>query len=285
MNVTAFLQVFVNGLEMGLIYALIALGFSLIYGVGRIMFCTHGEVYMVGAMSSYFLTMKLGLPFPLVLILVALGTGVFGLIIERFLFRQLRGNDFAIFVVSLALAMLVINLFSEVLGTVPVRTEELFTGGIAPMGVNLSINKLIVALISGGLILGAHFFFQRVKIGQSLRAVAQDPEAAALQGISINKTVSLTFFISLALAGIAGALVASVFVVSTGIGGAALLNTFVVVILGGIGSFPGAIAGGIFLGILHGVGGLFLGKFTYLISFVVVIIFLIVRPQGFFGQE
>ncbi|MGD0352378.1 MAG: branched-chain amino acid ABC transporter permease [Dehalococcoidia bacterium] len=283
--VTSLAQVFINALELGLIYALVALGFSLIYGVGSVIFCTHGEVYMVGAMSSYFLTTKLGLPFPLVLISVGLGTGVFGLLIERFLFRRLRGNDFAIFVVSLALAMVILNLFSEIFGTEPVRANELFSGYIAPMGVNLSLDKMIVALISVGLILGLHVFFQRVKVGQSMRAVAQDPEAAALQGISINKTVSLTFFLSLSLAGVAGVLVAPVFIINTGMGTSALMNTFVVVILGGIGSFPGAIAGGLFLGILHVVGGLFIGKFTFLLSFVAVIIFLVVRPQGFFGHE
>jgi branched-chain amino acid transport system permease protein len=283
--VTSLAQVFINALELGLIYALVALGFSLIYGVGRVIFCTHGEVYMVGAMSSYFLTTKLGLPFPLVLISVGLGTGVFGLLIERFLFRRLRGNDFAIFVVSLALAMVILNLFSEIFGTEPVRANELFSGYITPMGVNLSLDKMIVALISVGLILGLHVFFQRVKVGQSMRAVAQDPEAAALQGISINKTVSLTFFLSLSVAGVAGVLVAPVFIINTGMGTSALMNTFVVVILGGIGSFPGAIAGGLFLGILHVVGGLFIGKFTFLLSFVAVIIFLVVRPQGFFGHE
>jgi branched-chain amino acid transport system permease protein len=283
--VTSLAQVFINALELGLIYALVALGFSLIYGVGRVIFCTHGEVYMVGAMSSYFLTTKLGLPFPLVLISVGLGTGVFGLLIERFLFRRLRGNDFAIFVVSLALAMIILNLFSEIFGTEPVRANELFSGYITPMGVNLSLDKMIVALISVGLILGLHVFFQRVKVGQSMRAVAQDPEAAALQGISINKTVSLTFFLSLSVAGVAGVLVAPVFIINTGMGTSALMNTFVVVILGGIGSFPGAIAGGLFLGILHVVGGLFIGKFTFLLSFVAVIIFLVVRPQGFFGHE
>jgi branched-chain amino acid transport system permease protein len=283
--VTSLAQVFINALELGLIYALVALGFSLIYGVGRVIFCTHGAVYMVGAMSSYFLTTKLGLPFPLVLISVGLGTGVFGLLIERFLFRRLRGNDFAIFVVSLALAMIILNLFSEIFGTEPVRANELFSGYITPMGVNLSLDKMIVALISVGLILGLHVFFQRVKVGQSMRAVAQDPEAAALQGISINKTVSLTFFLSLSVAGVAGVLVAPVFIINTGMGTSALMNTFVVVILGGIGSFPGAIAGGLFLGILHVVGGLFIGKFTFLLSFMAVIIFLVVRPQGFFGHE
>jgi branched-chain amino acid transport system permease protein len=277
--------VFINGLEVGLIYALVALGFSLIYGVGRIIFCTHGEIYMVGAMSSYFLTMKLGLPFPVVLISVALGTGMLGFLFEKFLFRHLRGNDFSIFVVSLALAMLILTLFSELLGTQPVGITEPIPGYITPMGVNISIYKLLVGLTSGGLIVALHFFFRQAKLGQSIRAVAQDPEAAALQGISMNKTLSLTFVLSLALAGTAGVLVGPIYSVSSSMGTAALMNTFIVVIIGGIGSFPGAIAGGLLLGILQVFGGLLVGKFTFLISFVVIIIFLVVRPQGFFGHE
>lgn len=276
---------FINGLEVGLIYALVALGFSLIYGVGRIIFCTHGEIYMVGAMSSYFLTMKLGLPFPVVLISVALGTGLLGFLFEKFLFRRLRGNDFSIFVVSLALAMLVLTLFSQLLGTEPVGIREPIPGYITWMGINISIYKLLVGLTSGGLIVALHFFFQRAKLGQSIRAVVQDPEAAALQGISMDKTLSLTFVLSLALAGIAGVLVGPIYSVSSGMGTAALMNTFVVVIIGGIGSFPGAIAGGLSLGILQVFGGLLVGKFTFLVSFVVIIIFLVARPQGFFGHE
>ncbi len=282
---TSLTLVFINGLELGLIYALVALGFSLIYGVGGIIFCTHGEIYMVGAMSSYFLTMKLGLPFPVVLISVALGTGMMGFLFEKFLFRHLRGNDFSIFVVSLALAMLILTLFSELLGTQPVGVTEPIPGYITPMGVNISIYKLLVGLTSGGLIVALHFFFRQAKLGQSIRAVAQDPEAAALQGISMNKTLSLTFVLSLAVAGTAGALVGPIYSVSSSMGNAALMNTFIVVIIGGIGSFPGAIAGGLLLGILQVFGGLFVGKFTFLISFVVIIIFLVVRPQGFFGHE
>lgn len=277
--------VFINGLEVGLIYALVALGFSLIYGVGRIIFCTHGEIYMVGAMSSYFLTMKLGLPFPVVLISVALGTGLLGFLFEKFLFRRLRGNDFSIFVVSLALAMLVLTLFSELLGTQPVGIREPIPGYITWMDMKISIYKLLVGLTSGGLIVALHFFFQRVKLGQSIRAVAQDPEAAALQGISMDKTLSLTFVLSCALAGIAGVLVGPIYSVSSSMGTAALMNTFVVVIIGGIGSFFGAIAGGLLLGILQVMGGLLVGKFTFLVSFVVIIIFLVARPKGFFGHE
>lgn len=284
MSGVAIAQVIINGLELGLIYALIALGFSLIYGVGRIIFCTHGEIYALGAMASYLLVMTLDLPFVAALVLIALSTGLFGVLIERFLFRNLYGNIFNIFIVSLALAMIISNLLSETLGAQAVGVKGLFPGNISPMGVTLSVDKLVVALTSIVLILALDFFLRWAKMGQAIRAVAQNPEAASLQGIDTRKMLSLTFFLSLALAGTAGVLVAPIYFVNAPMGSSALLNTFIVVILGGLGSFPGAIAGGLFVGILQTAGGLFVGQYTFLFSFVVVIIFLIVRPQGFFGR-
>lgn len=277
-------QVIINGVEVGLLYALIAVGFSLIYGVGRIIFCAHGEIYMVGGVLTYFLIMKEGLPFPLVLILLPLVMGVFALIFDRFLFRHFYGDDFAIFIVSLALGIIIANSFLEVFGGTWVGVKEQIPGEINIMGMSLPLDKLVIALISIAIILALNFFFHRIKAGQAMRAVAQDPEAAALQGISKSAILSLTFFLSLALAAAAGVLMAPLYSVNSGMGSAALLNTFIVVIIGGVGSFPGAIAGGLFLGILHSVGGLFIGQLTYLVAFALIIVFLIVRPQGFFGR-
>ncbi len=285
MQVAQVAIVIINGLELGLLYALIALGFSLIYGVGRIMFCTHGEIYMLGALAAWFLIENVGLPFGLVLLLVLLGSGVVGLIFDRFL-RPLYTNTFAVFVITLSLATVISSTSLELFGGQSLGVKEPLTGFVSLMGISLPIMKLVVALISALLIVALHFFFSRVKAGQAIRAMAQNPEGAALQGIDKNRTVSLTFFLALATAGIAGVLMLPIYFVDASMGGSALLTTFIVVILGGIGSFPGAIAGGLFVGMLRSVGGLFMsGQITYLISFVVVVVFLVVRPRGFFGHE
>ena len=278
-------QAVVNGLELGLIYALVAIGFSLIYGTAKIIFCAHGEVYMVGAMASYYLISHQGMPFFLVLVLVMLGTGTFGLIVDRVLIRRLYGQDLNIFLVSLGLAIIIASTFLLIFGASAKGLKPPFPGLINVIGINLSVNKLMVALISIVLILALHFFFHRVKKGQSIRAYAQDPEAAALQGISINRTVPITFFISLTFAGGAGVLVAPIYFADVFMGTPALLNTFIVVILGGIGSFPGAIVGGLFLGLLTCVGSIFIGELSFILSFLIIIIFLIIKPQGFFGHE
>ncbi len=278
-------QTFINGLELGLIYALMAIGFSLIYGTAKIIFCTHGEIYMIGGMAAYFLVSQEGLPYFPALIFIMLSLGIFGLVIDRVLFRRLYGNDLSIFMASIGLAIVLSSVFLLIFGGQSRGIGSPFHGAIKVMGIHFSVNKLIVALISIGIILILHFFFHKVKAGQAVRAYAQDPEAAALQGISANRTVPLTFFVSLSVAGGAGVLVAPVYFADVFMGTPSLLNTFIVVILGGIGSFPGAIAGGLFLGILHSFGSLFIGELSFLLSFIIIIIFLIIRPQGFFGHE
>jgi len=285
MSGTILAQILINGVELGLLYALIALGFSLIYGVGRIIFCAHGEIYMIGGVLTYFLIMKLHLPFVVAFIALPLAISIFAFLIERFLFRHFYGNDFAVFIVSLALGVIIANSFLRIFGGTWVGVRSPIEGNLDLFGMSLPMDKIVVALVSIALILGLHFFFSRVKLGQAVRAVAQDPEAATLQGISVNGILAVTFSLSLALAGAAGVLMAPLYSVNAAMGSAALLNTFIVVILGGVGSFPGAIAGGLFLGMLHSLGALFIGQLTFLVAFVVIIIFLIVRPQGFFGRE
>ncbi|MCJ7792338.1 MAG: branched-chain amino acid ABC transporter permease [Dehalococcoidia bacterium] len=284
LTVASWFEVLINGFELGFIYALVALGFSLIYGVGRIIFCTHGEIYMMGAMFCYLLITRLSWPYPLALFSVTILTGIFGLILDRALFRRFYGNDFNIFIVSLALAMIIANSFMELFGPQAVGITEPFPGIVSFLTIDLARDKLIVAVISVGLILALKFFFDRAKAGQAIRAVAQDPEAASLQGINKSQILSLTFFLSLAVAGAAGALVAPLYSVSTSMGQSALLDTFIVVILGGLGSFPGAILGGLLLGLLQSIGTIFIGHFAYLVSFTIVIIFLVIKPQGFFGH-
>jgi branched-chain amino acid transport system permease protein len=285
LNPNFAVQTLINGLELGLIYALVALGFSLIYGTAKIIFACHGEIYMVGAMASYFLITQEQIPYFLALILVMLGAGTFGLIIDKLLFRRLYGNDLAVFLSSIGLAMVISSVLLLIAGGQSRGVSPPFRGAINLMGISLSVNKLLIALISVALITALHFLFHKVKAGQSIRAYAQNPDAAALLGIGANRTIPLTFFVSLSLAGGAGVLVTPIYFADVFMGTPALLNTFIVVILGGIGSFPGAIVGGLFLGILHSFGSVFIGELSFLVSFIIIIIFLILRPQGFFGHE
>ncbi len=283
---TALLAItFINGVELGLLYALIAVGFSLIYGAGRILFCGHGEIYMIAALSAFLLIERVDLPFFPTMFIVMMGTGALGLLLERFMFRRFYGRPLVVFMLSLGLAMLIANLSLYIFGGDIRGITTPFPGYVAAMGIRLPIDKLVVIGIAIAMIVGLNWFLNNVKAGQTIRAVAQDPDAAALQGIDKNRSMQLVFFLGLALAGGAAVLVAPLYYVDVFLGTPALLNTFIVVILGGIGSFPGAVAGGLFLGILQSFTGVFIGGLTTLVSFIVVIIFLVVRPRGFFGRE
>jgi len=273
-----------NGLVSGLIYALLAAGFNLIFGAARIVFFAHGEIYMLGAIGAYWLIMGTGIPYPLVLILVPLGVGLFGVVVERIIFRPLRGHDFPIFVSSLALAMIISNSALLTFGERPKAIVSPFTGKIVLFGAVLTMDRLILIFVSVAVITALYLFLHRTRAGRAIRAVSQDAESAALVGISMNRTNMQTFFIALAICAAGGVLIAPLYVVDAFMGTPVLLVTLIVVVLGGLGSFPGAIIGGLLLGLIQSFGYTFIGGVTSLISFAVVIIVIIFRPRGLYGR-
>lgn len=283
MNVSLFLTPVLNAVFAGLIYALVAVGFSLIFGVAKIMFFAHGEIYMLGAVGSYYLLAKLGVPYPLAIIVVGLGTGTLGLLIERFL-RPLRGQDFPMVLVTVALGMFIANAALHIFGEIPLSVPTQVSGTIAIFGTKLSLERVVVILASVAIVVALHSFNKWTKAGQAIRAVAQDTDAAQLQGIDINRSTATVFLIACGVAGAAGVLIAPLYYVDVFLGTSALSRTIIVVIIGGLGSFPGAIAGGLFLGFIDSIGYAWVGGLTSLISFGVVIALLIVRPQGLLGR-
>lgn len=274
----------VSGLTTGLIYALTASGFSLIYGQANILFFTLGEIYMLGAISGYFFIVITKAPYFLALGSVVLGLGFFGIIVERFLFRPLKGNVLTFVFASIALGMLIAGVSLEIFGQTTRSISTPFPGSMSVLGVIIPRDKLAIVIISLVIIFALHFFFKRTKAGRAIRAVSQDIDAARLVGIDVNRTNALIFFFALATAGSAGMLVAPLYYVDVFMGAPILTTTLIVVVLGGLGSFPGAIAGGLFIGLLESFGYAFFGGITSLLSFIVVIIVLIFRPQGLYGR-
>jgi branched-chain amino acid transport system permease protein len=283
MHVSLFLEPVINGVFAGLIYALVAVGFSLIFGVAKVMFFAHGEIYMLGAIGGYYLLEKLGMPYPLAIIVVGLGTGILGLLINRFL-RPLRGQDFPVVLVTVALGMIIANAALHIFGGAPLSASRQVSGTIDVFGIMLSLERVVVVLASVAIVVALHCFNQWTKAGQAIRAVAQDTDAAQLQGIDINRSAATVFVIACGVAGAAGVLIAPLYYVDVFLGTSALMRTIIVVIIGGLGSFPGAIAGGLFLGFIDSIGYAWVGGLTSLISFVVVVVLLIVRPQGLLGR-
>ena len=279
-----YLQCLLNGLVSGCLFALMAAGFNLLFGAARILFFAHGEVYMLGAIGAYVLSREWGIPYPLVLILVPLAAGFFGVILERSIFRRLRGHDFPMFISSLALAMVIANSALLTFGEKPKAIISPFTGKISLFGAILTMDRMILIVVSVAVITALYLFLQRTRSGRAIRAVSQDIEAAALVGISMNHTTMQTFFIALATCAAAGALIAPVFIVDAFMGPPVLTVTLIVVVLGGLGSFPGAIMGGLILGEVQSFGYTFIGGVTSLFSFIAVIIMIIFRPRGLYGH-
>jgi len=286
MSATLLFQVITNGLVNGLIYALTAAGFSLIYGHANILFFALGEIYMLGAICCYIFAVGLGMPYFPALGLAVVVLGFFGVFLERFIFRYLEGEDDLVFALaSLALGLLIVGIALETFGERGKAIQTPFPGKIDLMGVILTLDKLMIVIISLAIIIILHAFFKWINVGKAIRAVSQESEAAQLVGVNINHTKALTFFLAFGVAAAAGGLISPLYYVDVFMGGPVLTTTLIVVVLGGLGSFPGAIAGGLFIGLFESFGYTFLGGITTLVSFVVVIVILIFRPMGLFGHE
>jgi branched-chain amino acid transport system permease protein len=286
MSLILVLQVILNGIIQGLVYALCAAGFSLIYGQANILFFTLGEIYMLGAVLTWVFTSLFGLPFFVSIALSFIMVGLFGIVLERYLFRLLIGKVSPLIVAfaSYVLGMLIVGFTMETFGERAQAIPHPFRGKLDIFGVILTVDKLAVVLMAVAIVLGLQLFFKFAKAGQAIRAVAQDEDAAQLVGVNINRSKALTFFLALGVAAVAGGLVTPLSYVESNIGMPVLMTTLIVVVLGGLGSFSGAIVGGLFIGLLESFGYTFLGGISTILSFLVVIVVLIFRPQGLLGR-
>lgn len=284
MTFTFFVQVFVNGLMLGLTYVLIASGFSLIYGIMRLLNFAHGEFYMLGAFATYLLCERLGLNYFIALVLSMIIIAVLGILVYRFFFRPFRDQHDPGLVIALGIAMLIGGLALLVFGEKDKSVSPVFSGVIKVLGATLSMERIVVVIMAIILMGALTLYIKFSKTGQAMRAVAQDREAAALQGIGVDSTFTLCMAISSALAGAAGALLAPLFFVNPFLGMHAVLKALVVVVIGGLGSIPGAIAGGLLLGFVESFGNTFFGDITEILGFVIVMLVLLFRPQGLFGH-
>lgn len=281
------MQVLINGLVVGVVYILIASGLSLIFSIMRIVNFAHGEFYMLGAFGIYYLYAQLHIPFFVSLLVTALAVALLGIIVERLLFRPFRAPEYHTLnmIISVGLIMLMEGIGFAIFKPVERVVNNPWPGSIEITSVVLPLQRVFI-ILGGIVIIVCLFAFVRwSKIGAAMRAVAEDEQAAALQGININSTRMTAFAIGCALAAIAGGLMATGIVVHPGIGMAAIFRAFIVVVLGGLGSIAGAALGGIILGLIESFGTYFIGYWATLISFLLLILILLVRPKGLLGHE
>ena len=295
-----FVQLVVNGLTLGSVYALIALGYSLVYGVLKLLNFAHGEVYMIGAFLGYGTLHMLGgaadpaLPvavlLPVLMVVAALGSGLVGVAIERFAYRPLRtAPRIAPLVSALGTSFFLQNAVLLVVGARILRyeSEKLVdvSSGIHEGVLNVSVMRLLVIGVSFTVMIGLMIFMRRSKLGKAMRATSYDPEAAQMMGLDVNRVIMVTFFIGSALAGVAGVMSGLVYnrVFQT-MGFVAGLKGFTASVVGGIGSVQGAMAGGLIIGFAESFAQGYVSTTFYdVVVFLVLIGFMLIRPRGLFG--
>lgn len=280
-----YLQLLVNGLLLSLTYILFALGLTLIFGIMDIVNFAHGDFFMLGAFGAYFLYGSFKINYFLALLISMVMVGILGIIAEKTLFYRLRREVILGFIIALGLSMILQSSTQLVFGIPDQFVLAPYQSVFRVAGVSIPMRTLLPAIIGGVLAVGLLLFMRYVKQGQMLRAVAMDMDASALQGISIARARALAWFVGCILAGAAGVLLAPMGAINASIGQAPLVKAFGIVIIGGLGSVPGAIIGGLALGLVESFGAAYIdASGPTMIWFGLVILMLIVRPQGLLGH-
>jgi branched-chain amino acid transport system permease protein len=296
-----FFQELVNGITTGALYALVALGFSMVYGVLKLLNFAHGDLYMIGAYIGFFVIQWFGgstaltIPVPLLLVIMfvlAAGlVGGLGVAIERFAYRPLRDAPrIAPLITAIGISFFLENSALLLFGAQPriYNTPNFisFSSGIQIGSVTIDSVQILVLVMGLVLMVGLQQVVNRTRLGKQMRAVAADREAAEMMGINVNFTISATFFLGSALAGIAGVMGGLLFnQVTATIGFIVGLKAFTASVVGGIGSLPGAMLGGLLIGLAESfITGYISSTYTNLLVFALLIVVLLVRPSGLFGR-
>ncbi len=279
-------QLIVSGIAAGCLYALVAIGLVLIYKATDIVNFAQGESVTVGAYMGWLMVTELQMPYLPAMVMVLIGSALVGMLVERIAYRPLiKSPPFTVILATLAIGLLITNMIRLVFQDTPrnipgvLSTEPLEFGGvmITPERLGIMVTVMIVVAL---LVL----FFRYSKLGKAMRATAQSQEAASLMGISVPSIFSKTWALGSALGGIAGMLIAPLVGINTELGGV-LIPGFVAAIVGGFTSIPGAIVGGLLVGVLENLGGVFVSSsFKRVTSFIILIAVLMIRPAGLFGK-
>lgn len=282
------MQLLVTGLAMGSIYGLVALGFVLLVNSVNIVNFAQGEFAMLGAFLMYSVVTGAGLPFWVALpVVLALGVGI-GLVFERMAYRPLRREDLVTHLVAtLAASVFLRNLAQQIWGPVPYSFAEPFGDRVWNVGGVVVLPQHVLILVVTAVLVGLlYLFFFRTRTGKMLRAASQDRQAAQLLGIPVTRLGALTFALAASLGALAGVLVAPVFFVNLDMGFVMGLKAFVASIIGGWGSVPGAIAGGLVVGVVEVFAATYLSSpYKDAFAFIILVLFLILLPRGIFGER
>lgn len=284
-----FLQQIINGLSLGSIYALIALGYTMVYGIIKLINFAHGDIYMIGAFIGLLCGTTLSLPLIPTLLISMVGSALCGVIIEKVAYKPLRNSPkITLLITAIGISMLLEHGMRLLVGATPKAFPKLIAKEVINLGpLSIETSKVLMLVVSITLVIALQFVVYRTKAGKAMRAASYDIEAAALMGINVDNTISLTFAIGSALAGAAGVLVSLAFtVVEPYMGMIPGLKAFIAAVLGGIGSIPGALVGGLLIGMTETMTkGYISTRLSDAIVFGILIIILLVKPTGLLGKK
>ncbi len=286
-----FLTNLFNGIGLGSIYAIIALGYTMVYGIAKMLNFAHGDVIMIGSYVVYVSMSNAGLP-PIVSVVIAIiSCTALGMLIEKVAYKPLRkATNLAVLITAIGVSYFLQNIALLIFGSNPVFFQsvldinalKLFNGALTINGITIVTIAICVVII-----VALTFFVKKTKPGQAMQAVSEDKDAAQLMGINVNQTISLTFAIGSGLAAIAGALLCSAYPTLTPYTGSMPgIKAFTAAVFGGIGSIPGAFIGGILLGVIENLAKSYISsQLSDAIAFAVLIVVLLVKPTGILGKQ
>ena len=279
-------EILIYGAVTSAIYALLAVGFTLIFGVARILNLAHGSFYALGAYSAYVLTAVLHVPLFPAAVLSVMIVALFGVVMERVLVRPLRGSQIAVLMITLATSLVVEQALLLTFGSEYRNVPSFIGEKVTLLGVDVSGQRLLTLGVSVVALAALWLFIQRSRLGAAILAVSQDAEAAQYMGIPADRVFAMVMGISAGLAALAAVLAAPFLSVQPGMGLLPMVKAFAIVIVGGLGSIPGSMLGALLLGYCETIVGYKMNAaWTELVSLVAVLSTLILRPAGLFGKR
>lgn len=276
-----------NSLDIGLLLFIIAVGLNIVFGVLNIINFAHGALYMLGAYLAFTLINLVGMPFWAALVLAPIGVAIIAVIIDRVLLRFIYGRDEADSLLLTFAILLIINESVRAIwgnGIQVVQPPELLSGSVQLMGTLVSTYSLFVIVMGLILLAGLWYLFNRTRVGRIMRAAALDRDMAEALCINTRMVVTGVFAFGAWLAAVGGVVAAPMRALDPGMGDKIIIESFIVVVIGGLGSFPGALLGALVLGLIHGFGGRYLPDVNLLLPFVGMALVLLFKPNGIMGK-
>lgn len=284
MTLDVFLQPLVYGLQIGVTYILLALGLTVIFSIMNVINLAHGEFYMLGAFTVFYINGLLKINYFVALLMSVVVVAAIGIFFERIFFRPARGQVVPTVIVGIGLMWLLQTAAQLIFGAQPRGMKEVFQGSVSFLNINLSDSRIVAGMISIVLVAAVYLFIYKTKQGKAIQAVAQDREAAMSLGIDVGKVGTLGFGLGCGLAGAAGGIMAPIFFVEPTMGTTTLVKSMSIIILGGVGSIPGAALGGLILGLVESYGQTFLGYSATTFPFLIILLVLVFKRTGLMGR-